>query len=84
MPLEALTLYKLYKTLINFKLYIKRVGDIIRLARSAYSNPDLPDRNDDGIIDDLRRLVVEYIVCEIDIIGKCDEFVGDFWRTVKE
>ncbi|KAL6154934.1 hypothetical protein ACJQWK_11947 [Exserohilum turcicum] len=79
---------------MNFKLYIKRVGDIIELARYAYSNPDLPDRSDDGTIDDLKKLVAEYIVCEIDIIGKCDEFVkymeeggefvGDFRRTVKD
>ncbi|KAJ5052612.1 hypothetical protein J3E72DRAFT_365024 [Bipolaris maydis] len=94
MPLKALTLHKMHKTLMNFKLYTKRVGDIIELARYAYSNPDLPDRSDDGTIDELRKLVVEYIVCEIDIIGKCDEFVkymeeggefvGDFWRMVKD
>jgi hypothetical protein len=92
-PLEALTLDKLHKTLMNFKLYKKRVGDIIDLARYAYSNPDLPDRSDDGTLNDLRILVVEYIVCEIDTIGKCDEFVkymeeggefvGDFWRMAR-
>jgi hypothetical protein len=92
-PLKALTLDKLHKTLLNFKLYAKRIGDIIELARYAYSNPDLPDRNDDGTLDDLRNLVVEYIVCEIDTIGKHDEFVkymeeggefvGDFWRLTR-
>lgn len=94
MALKALTLYKLHKTLMNFKLYEKRVGDIIELARYAYSNLDLPDRSDDGTIDDLRKLVVEYIVCEIDTIGKSDvfvkymeeggEFVGDFWRMTRD
>jgi hypothetical protein len=93
-PLEALTLDKLHKTLMNFKLYTKRVGDIIELARYAYSHPDLPDRSDDGTLNDLRALVIEYIVCEIDTIGKCDEFVkyieeggefvGDFWRMVRD
>jgi hypothetical protein len=93
-PLRALTLDKLHKTLMKFKLFTRRVRDIIELARFAYSNPDLPDRKDDGTIDDLRKLVVEYIVCEIDTIGKCDEyvkymeeggeFVGDFWRMVRD
>jgi hypothetical protein len=93
-PLRALTLDKLHKTLMNFKLFTARVEDIIELARFAYSNPDLPDRRDDGTIDDLRKLVVEYVVCEIDTIGKCDgfvkymedggEFVGDFWRMARD
>ncbi|KAF2802861.1 uncharacterized protein BDZ99DRAFT_482433 [Mytilinidion resinicola] len=93
-PLKALTLDKLHKTLMDFKLYTKRVGDIIELARYAYSNPDLPDRSDDRTLDDLRKLVFEYIVCEIDTIGKCDEFVkymeeggefvGDFWRMARD
>jgi hypothetical protein len=93
-PLKALTLDKLHKTLLNFKLYAERVGDIIELARYAYSNPDLPDRGDDGTLDDLRKLVVDYVVCEIDTIGKYDvftkyveeggEFVGDLWRLAKD
>lgn len=93
-PLKALTLEKLHKTLLSFTLYEGRVGDIIELARYAYSNPDLPDRGDDYSLDDLRKLVLDYIVCEIDTIGKSDEFfkymeeggefVGDFWRLAKE
>ncbi|KAF9730276.1 hypothetical protein PMIN04_012887 [Paraphaeosphaeria minitans] len=93
-PLKALTLDKLHKTLMNFKLFTRRVRDIIELARFAYLNPDLPERRDDGTIDDLRKLVVQYIVCEIDTIGKCDEFVkymeeggefvGDFWRMARD
>jgi hypothetical protein len=92
-PLKALTLDKLHKTLLNFKLYAERVGDIIELARYVYSNPDLPDRGDDGTLDNLRKLVVDYVVCEIDTIGKYDEFtkymeeggefVGDLWRLAK-
>ena len=91
--LKVLTLEKLLKTLMNFKLFTARVGDILELARFAYSNPDLPDKRDDGTIDELRKLVVEYIVCEIDTIGRCDEFVkymeeggefvGDFWRLAR-
>ena len=91
--LKSLTLEKLHKTLKDFKLYTNRVRDIIELVRYVYSNADLPDRGDDGTLDDLKQLVVEYIVCEIDVIGKCDEFVkyieeggefvGDFWRTAR-
>jgi hypothetical protein len=93
-PLTALTFDKLHKTLMNFKLFTRRVSDIIKLARFAYSNLDLPDRRDDGTINDLRKLVVEYIVCEIDTIGNCNEFfkyiegggesVGDFWRMARD
>ncbi|KAL5374890.1 hypothetical protein PMIN06_012164 [Paraphaeosphaeria minitans] len=93
-PLKALALHKLHKTLMSFKLYTKRVADIIELARYAYSTPDLPDRSDDGTLDGLRKLVVEYIVCEIDTIGNYDgfvkymeeggEFVGDFWKMARD
>jgi hypothetical protein len=92
-PLKALTLSKLHKTLLNFTLYAERIEDIIELAKYAYSTPDLPDRSEGGNLDDLRKLVVDYIVCEIDTIGKHDkflkyieeggEFVGDFWRLAK-
>ena len=92
-PLKALTLEKLHKTLKDFKLYTNRVRDIIELVRCVYSSPDLPYRSDDGTLDDMKQLVVEYVVCEIDTIGKCDEFVryieeggefvGDFWRIAR-
>lgn len=91
--LRALTLDKLHKTLLTFKLYSERIGDIVELARYTYSNPYLPDRKDDGTLDDLRKLVVDYIVCEIDTIGKHPEFVkyleeggefvGDLWRLAR-
>lgn len=93
-PLKALSLHKLHKTLLTFKLYAKRIGDIIALARYVYSNLDLPGRSDDGSLNDLKKLVVEYIVCEIDTIGRHDEFVkyveeggefvGDFWRIARD
>jgi hypothetical protein len=92
-PLTALTLNKLHKTLINFKLFTRRVRDIIKLARFAYSNLDLPDRREDGTINNLRKLVIKYIVCEINRIRNCNEFVkyieeggefvGDFWRMAR-
>jgi hypothetical protein len=93
-PLKALTLQKLHSTLKGFKLYHKRVGDIVKLAEYAYTTDDLPSRGYDGSIDSLRQLVVEYIVCEINTIGMCrefvefmedgGEFVGDFWMTMRQ
>jgi hypothetical protein len=56
-------------------LFTRRVRDIIKLARFAYLNLDLLDRREDGTINNLRKLVVKYIVCEIDTIRNCDKFV---------
>lgn len=88
--LKNLSLHKLHKTLMDFKLYNQRVGDIVELARYAYDSG--PDRSKAGDLDDLRQLVVEYIVSEVDIIGKHKafrtlleeggEFVSDFWDIV--
>jgi hypothetical protein len=92
--LKTLTLNKLHQTLLCFNLYRDRIGDVIELARYAYSDLDLPNRGDDGTLDELRTLIVEYIVCEIDTIGEHDEFVklmeeggefvGDFWRLARK
>ncbi|CAI6226632.1 unnamed protein product [Periconia digitata] len=90
-PLKSLTLHKLHKTLRGFQLYDRRVGDVLELARYAYDHG--PDRTSQGGIDDLRNLVVQYIACELDTIGKHrdfrylmeegGEFVGDFWGIVQ-
>jgi hypothetical protein len=72
--LKALTLDKLHKTLLNFKLYAERVKVIIKLVRYVYSNPDLLDSGDDGTLDNLRKLVVDYVICEIDTIRKYNKF----------
>jgi hypothetical protein len=90
-PLRALALHKLHKTLMDFQLYNQRVGDVLELAKYAYDHG--PDRSSEGVIDDLRKLVVGYVACELDIIGKHKEFkqlieeggqfVGDFWEIVQ-
>lgn len=87
-PLKRLTLHKLHETLLSFKLYKRRVGDVVELARYAYTQGE--DRKDDGTKDELRQLVVEYIVLEVDTFGKHPafvdllheggEFVVDFWN----
>jgi hypothetical protein len=89
-PLKRLALHKLHQTLLKFKLYDRRVGDVVELARYAYDHGQ--DRKPDGTIEDLRKLVVEYIACDVSIIGKHEafapllqeggEFVVDFWRII--
>jgi hypothetical protein len=86
-PLKNLALHKLHATLLNFQLYEQRVCDVVELARYAYDNG--VDRGVKGELNELRQLVVEYMVCEVDTIGKHQafqvlmedggEFVTDFW-----
>jgi hypothetical protein len=89
-PLKELALYKLHKTLMEFRLYNQRVGDIVQLADYAYVHG--ANRSEYGKVDELRSLVVEYMACKVDIVGKHElfmalmedggEFVTDFWRIV--
>ncbi|KAF5850646.1 hypothetical protein GGP41_010324 [Bipolaris sorokiniana] len=86
-PLKRLTLHKLHRTLLNFQLYERRASDVVELARYAYTQGK--DREDDGTKDELRQLVLEYVVREVTIFGKHPaflllleeggEFVVDFW-----
>ncbi|KAL6712556.1 hypothetical protein ACN47E_000433 [Coniothyrium glycines] len=73
-PLRRLALHKLHKTLLMFQPYSRRVGDVIELARYAYSQGE--DRKPDGTIEDLRKLVVEYMALEISTFGKHKKFVS--------
>jgi hypothetical protein len=89
-PLKNLTLHKLQRTLLSFNLYEERVGDILWLARYAYENG--PDRSEEGTLQELSHLVIEYMALEVDTIGKHPEFralleeggefVTDFWSAV--
>jgi hypothetical protein len=91
-PLRDLALHKLHKTLVSFELYPERLGDVVELARYAYENG--ADRSEDGRIDALRELVVNYIACEMKVLGKHaefrnlmdggGEFAGDFWDIVSQ
>ncbi|KAF2445156.1 hypothetical protein P171DRAFT_514295 [Karstenula rhodostoma CBS 690.94] len=90
--LKALTLYKLHYVLGNFTLYPKRIRDVVELARHTYENT--PARTADGTVDELRKLVVDYVACESAEIGKSKEFkelleeggefVSDFWDVVSK
>jgi hypothetical protein len=88
--IEALTppaLQKLHRTLINFRVYESRIPDIVELVRYTYQNTP-------GEKDPLTALVTEYIACEIDKVGKCEDFhtlledgggfVVVFWRYTQK
>lgn len=87
--LRSLTLNRLHRTLVYFTLFKERIGDVVALARYAYDNT--PDYESD-IIDDLRRLVTQYIVCEFKTFASTEQFcslleeggpfVRDWWRLV--
>ncbi|KAF1958763.1 hypothetical protein CC80DRAFT_524204 [Byssothecium circinans] len=90
-PLKSLALHKIHQTLLNFKLYHARIGDIVELVRYAYDR-DTYEKKDGGN-DELRKLVVDYMACEVDIVGKSKEFealmeeggkfVVDFWKVTR-
>lgn len=92
--LISLTLQKLHRTLAEFQLHECRVKDVLALARYAYACEDIPSRGEDGTIDELRKLIIRYIVCQMEDMGGCDEFVelleeggefvGDFWRNLTQ
>jgi hypothetical protein len=89
-PLRSLALDKLHKTLTGFQLYNQRVGDIVKLARYAYDHGS--DRSTEGTVNSLRQLVVEYMACEVETVGKHEdfkafleeggEFATDLWEIV--
>lgn len=89
-PLKTLALHKLHLTLCDFELCDRRTKDIVELCRYAYKNGH--DRSEDGTLDRLRALVVEYMAIEIctiqvheqflSLIEEGGEFVSDFWVKV--
>lgn len=91
-PLKDLALHKLHKTLVHFYLYPERLMDVVELARYAYEHGE--DRSEDGKIDPLRDMVVNYVACEKKALGKHPEFrnlmdgggefAGDFWDIVSQ
>ncbi|KAL6150901.1 hypothetical protein ACJQWK_10756 [Exserohilum turcicum] len=91
-PLKYLALHKLHKTLLDFTLYEQRVSDVVELARYAYQQGE--DRKDDVIIDELRKLVVDYMVREVSTfrespvfrthLHKGGEFFADFFSVFRK
>lgn len=91
-PLKDLVLHKLHKTLAVFELYPERLGDVIELARHAYEHGE--DRSEDGRMDALRDMVINYIALDLKVFGKHaefrnliregGEFAGDFWDIASQ
>ena len=87
-PLKSLAIRNLHQTLAIFTLYPERVGDITELLFYAYDNTSSLD---DGI-EDLRKLLLHYVGCEMDLLVKdqdfeellarCEAFLGDFLKIV--
>jgi hypothetical protein len=72
--LKALTLNKLHQTLVKFTIYESRCEDIVELVDFSYSNDNTPDLEDS--LDDLRALVTQYVMCELESLLKAPEFVS--------
>lgn len=91
-PLRDIALHRLHRALVDFHLHPERLGDVVELARYAYEHGE--DRTEDGKIDAMRDLVVNYVACEMKVLGKHaefrnlmdggGEFPGDFFDIVKE
>lgn len=90
-PLKQLTLQKLHRTLVTFATSEHTAtGSVIELVRYAYGQGEC--RREDGTIEDLRKLLVEYTAGHVKIFGALTEFVellqeggefaGDFWSMV--
>ncbi|KAF5138785.1 hypothetical protein E5D57_002571 [Metarhizium anisopliae] len=65
-PLMRLTHDKLHRTLINFKLFEERMGDVVQLLRMCYEN-----EHASGI----RDVVVHYAACHAELLWGNREFV---------
>jgi hypothetical protein len=69
-PLKDLSLYKLRRTLAEFTLFDKRVGDIINLMRYSYLNT----ANLAESVDSLRLLIIHYAECVVEDMAGNDGF----------
>ncbi|KAH6620345.1 hypothetical protein C7974DRAFT_231870 [Boeremia exigua] len=89
-PLKKLALHKLHKALVGFEPHVDRLGDVVELARYAYEHGE--DRSEDGKIDAMREMVLEYIVCHMksmsadtelrSLMDGEGELAGDFWNII--
>lgn len=87
--LKVLTLYKLHKTLCNFELGDENAGDVVSLARYAYSEGVGGAGTDEGI-GGLRTLVCQYLAMNslilcldgafMELLAEGGQFVQDFFK----
>lgn len=96
-PLKLLALKKLQQTLALFSPFRERIGDVVELVEYTYENTGGrtvgPDEGHMRVTDELRDLVVGYVVSELEsisgdefdsLIEKGGDFVVDFWHTIKD
>lgn len=86
--LKTLVLRKIHKPLLSLTLYSSRVSDVVGLLRYIYSDDPQVTAEDD----ELRKLLVHYVGCEMDTLGNSHEFaalleeggafVRDVWKMV--
>ena len=81
--LKKLVLHKIHKTLVSFTLHETRIDDVIELAQYIYSTKNIPDQ--DQQIDELRALVVFYMVCEMNVLSESEKFslFLEVWRPFR-
>lgn len=88
--LKCLALDKLHKTLLVFRFFENRIGDVVELVRYSYCNDNTPDEGKDQ----LRDLVLQFITCNQNAIGGSESFlalleeggplVRDFWVSIRK
>ncbi|KAF1366084.1 hypothetical protein EJ07DRAFT_81873, partial [Lizonia empirigonia] len=71
-PLKIQVLGKLLSVLERFEPFPERIGDVLELAKHAYEHGE--DVSEDGRMDALRELVMNYIVCEKGVVKEHAEF----------
>lgn len=69
-PLQQLTLQKLRLTLSRFTFFKERVPDVVELVKYTYKHTM---GHDEGI-DKLRSLVMDYVVCHLEMVAKDEDF----------
>ncbi|KAF3896759.1 BTB domain-containing protein [Trichophyton interdigitale] len=88
--LKELVLFKLHRTLKDFTLFPKRIGDLVKLIQFVYTEDNT--RGGSKQIDPLRKLVTRYMTTVLKDIAvnpaflglllEGGEFVSDFWTVV--
>ncbi|MCJ1470418.1 hypothetical protein MMC07_009063 [Pseudocyphellaria aurata] len=71
--LKQITLHKLHKTLAIYTINPADISAIIELIRFTFYEDNTLDQ--ENHVDDLRELVLAYVISEIRIIGKCEQFL---------
>jgi hypothetical protein len=69
-PLQQLTRQKLRLTLSRFSLFKDRVPDVVELVKYIYKHTMDHDQG----IDRMRSLVIDYVVCHLEVIAEDDNF----------